>query len=701
MTALRTAEILRHLEPDAVADSELLARFLHRDEAAFEALVRRHGPLILSVCRRIARHEQDAEDAFQAVFLILAKKAAAIRNPDLLGNWLHGIAIRVAQRARRGAHRRRRREVQAVNLPEPAARVENADAEVGRLLHEELGKLSGIYREAILLCDLRGVSRAEAAKILGIAEGTVSSRLAAGRKRLAERLARRGIALAAAAVPTALADASAVGVLPDSLVAKTCALVANWQAGTTIPAAILRLTRGGFPMRSMLLASVAGMTLTAAGLVLASGSDDPPQPNNPPKEQTETKAAPNTNEEAKTIAYGVPRLQKAMNLDLTLRPESRIVWSPDGKRLAIHGQQGLPLSVAQVNVYSVAGFNVVEDETRSFGLDAKERLVGVTREGAVITELREYGLVSGFHRLTLWKPEKPSREILKKAGVDEADAAVAMQPARSVDLDSDHSFGFAFSPDGKSYRTVVKERIDGDRVKLSVREISMETGKALRTVFQIEGEFRNFQLCSDGSHLAAVQGDEAFVFEIATGRKAFQKLELDPKWNPTFKTLSSTGVAFSKKPEIQVELSPDGSVALLRRGIGRPVLINSNGQKKAPLLEGKEMLGTGDLDRQAFSHDSRLVAASGQRCVMQEQERNNKKQNTISALEMVINVWDTETGKLVKSWTLGRDQVLFAFHPTKPILAVVEPHTNYERTSRLIRLGLWDFSAEMPKNSER
>src|ERR1700749_4981243 len=114
-----------HFDDGDVSDGQLLERFLNaRDEEAFEALVRRHGPLVLGVCRRIASHTQDAEDAFQAVFLILATKAAAIRSPHLLGNWLYGVAVRVARKARRGAARRRAREVQAVNVPEPFARPE-------------------------------------------------------------------------------------------------------------------------------------------------------------------------------------------------------------------------------------------------------------------------------------------------------------------------------------------------------------------------------------------------------------------------------------------------------------------------------------------------------------------------------------------------------------------------------------------------
>jgi RNA polymerase sigma factor (sigma-70 family) len=146
MTGTRPAEILRQLEQaglpaHGLADRELLLRFAnHRDQAAFEVLVRRHGPMVLHVCRRVTGHPHDAEDAFQAAFLVLARKAGSIRTPDLLGNWLYGVAVRVAQKARRSAARRRAREVQVVDIPD-AAVPPDSPADIGPVLHEELATL--------------------------------------------------------------------------------------------------------------------------------------------------------------------------------------------------------------------------------------------------------------------------------------------------------------------------------------------------------------------------------------------------------------------------------------------------------------------------------------------------------------------------------------------------------------------------------
>src|SRR5262249_5741584 len=154
------AEILRQLEQSESSDSELVTRFVStKDAAAFAELVRRHGALVFGVCRRVTGHPQDAEDAFQATFLVLAKRAGSLRDSALLGNWLYGVAFRVAQRARRSAARRRAREVPVAVLPAPPApSPPPAMPELAPILDEELAALPPHYRDAIVLCDLRGAS---------------------------------------------------------------------------------------------------------------------------------------------------------------------------------------------------------------------------------------------------------------------------------------------------------------------------------------------------------------------------------------------------------------------------------------------------------------------------------------------------------------------------------------------------------------
>src|SRR5262245_8496932 len=190
-----------------LTDGQLLGSFLsRRDEAAFEALLRRHGPMVLSVCRRIIGNLHDAEDAFQATFLVLARKAASVVPRDAVGNWLYGVAYRTALKARTMALRRRMREKQVKEMPQlPAPMLENLQ-DLERVLDQELNRLPDKYRLLVVLCDLEGRTRRDVARQLGLPDGTVSNRLAAGRRMLARRLARRGVSAAGAVAVTVLAQ---------------------------------------------------------------------------------------------------------------------------------------------------------------------------------------------------------------------------------------------------------------------------------------------------------------------------------------------------------------------------------------------------------------------------------------------------------------------------------------------------------------
>ncbi|MBN9122369.1 MAG: sigma-70 family RNA polymerase sigma factor [Planctomycetes bacterium] len=220
--------------PD-VPDRDLLARFVaSRDEEAFAEIVRRHGPMVLAACRRVTGRPHDAEDAFQAAFLVLARRAGHINRPELLANWLYGVACRTALEAR--AARRRSEERVVPAAPEPAAPTPPDDtADLRRVIDEELARLPDKYRSAVVLCDLEGLPRAAAAAQLGIPEGTLSSRLAHARKVLAERLTRRGVTAGSAVVAAALnRDAMAV-VVPNNLTHKTVHAAVRFVPGAAPP----------------------------------------------------------------------------------------------------------------------------------------------------------------------------------------------------------------------------------------------------------------------------------------------------------------------------------------------------------------------------------------------------------------------------------------------------------------------------------
>ncbi|MGC8640475.1 MAG: RNA polymerase sigma factor, partial [Isosphaeraceae bacterium] len=179
----------------SLSDAQLLERYLTaRDEAAFEALVNQHGPMVLGLCRRLLRDPRDVEDAFQATFLVLVRKAPRIRDRGLLANWLYGVAYRVAVRARGNLLRRRARETSLGEIDPPATPDSDYPQEIPPALDQELNRLPARYRSPLVLCYLKGLTHDQAAKALGCPVGTVRSRLARGRELLRDRLTRRGCA---------------------------------------------------------------------------------------------------------------------------------------------------------------------------------------------------------------------------------------------------------------------------------------------------------------------------------------------------------------------------------------------------------------------------------------------------------------------------------------------------------------------------
>ena len=221
-------------------DGQLLQRFTtgHREaaELAFDALVERHGPMVLRVCRRLLDDPNDAEDAFQATFLVLIRRARSIRERGSLAAWLHGVALRVACRARVESARRRRIECRAlrsevVNDVSP----ERIDLEFG--IHEELERLPEKYRSPIVLCYLEGLTHEGAADRLGWPVGTVRGRLARARDLLRSRLIRRGVTASAALAAVGSLTDSARASVPAALRDATVRAAAEIASGQTIAAA--------------------------------------------------------------------------------------------------------------------------------------------------------------------------------------------------------------------------------------------------------------------------------------------------------------------------------------------------------------------------------------------------------------------------------------------------------------------------------
>ena len=265
-----------------LSEGELLGRFVaRRDQAAFEALIARHGPMVLGVCRRMLGDPHAAADAFQATFLVLVRKAGSLRDADRLGPWLHGVACKVAARSRADAARRREREARRAR-PEAWEEAAPLDgAELRGVLDEELNRLPERYRRPIILCYLEGHTHEEAARRLRCTSGTLRGRLDRGREKLRARLRRRGVA---PSVVLTLAEPAAPSV-PHALVAVTAtsaarALVGGATSTAGLPGALRAASLGKLPLAASVLA-VAGGSLLFLPRAAAPGRPQVPDPPGP------------------------------------------------------------------------------------------------------------------------------------------------------------------------------------------------------------------------------------------------------------------------------------------------------------------------------------------------------------------------------------------------------------------------------------
>jgi RNA polymerase sigma factor (sigma-70 family) len=254
------------LRPDLAGstDGELLGAFLTRqDAAALEMLVRRHAGMVHGVCRRVLGNAADADDAFQASFLVLVRRAASVVPREKVGNWLYGVAYKTALAAKRSLARRRTRERQVSDMPHPLANPELAQTELQQLLDHELSQLPEKYRLPVVLCYLEGRTRREVARQLRLPEGTLSNRLSAGRQRLAGRLKRRGLALTTGAV-AALLEREASAHVPAALVATTVNTVLQVAASPAALAALLPTPVGSLTQGVLQTMWLAKLKLTVA-----------------------------------------------------------------------------------------------------------------------------------------------------------------------------------------------------------------------------------------------------------------------------------------------------------------------------------------------------------------------------------------------------------------------------------------------------
>jgi RNA polymerase sigma factor (sigma-70 family) len=396
-----------------LTDGELLDCFVsHRDRAAVAALVRRHAQMVWSVCWRILRDHHDAEDAFQATFLVLVRKAPSIKPREMIVNWLYGVAHQTARKARATLAKRRAREKQVQELPEPEAQSAPAVcSEIQPLLDQELSRLPDKYRVAIVMCDLEGATQQEAARQLKIPEGTLTTRLMRARRMLARRLAWRGLAVACGSVEALLHQNTAFASAPASAVSLTIKVATSVAAGKTaaaglISANVTALTEG--VVRAMLFAKLKNITLALVLAVVIALTNALLVAGGPTKEG-------NTN-----VAKKLPQAETQPADGLTRKaptPPQQVQPEPE-KPKGLEGFYRL-----EIEAHSKSGLTKGVGYAINFHADEKEVLSMFTSD--VLTKWR--GLVTGIalrHRDDVFDPVK-GKENAKKMGSEVIAAAKA------------------------------------------------------------------------------------------------------------------------------------------------------------------------------------------------------------------------------------------------------------------------------------
>jgi RNA polymerase sigma factor (sigma-70 family) len=616
MAAVRLPAVLQHLRGLAAAgqgndlsDGQLLQRFAQtRDERAFEALVRRHGPLVHGVCQRILGPGPDQDDAFQATFLVLARKAGSIRKHASMGSWLHGTARRLALRLKYQRVRRQQRErslggVEEIALTPPGAVdpvVRASLRELGRILDEEVERLPARQRDVLVLCHLESLSSAEAARRLGCPPSTVKSRLLKARAVLQQRLWRRGITLSVTALTVIGAEQAASAALPASLLR---AAVQGGTAPAVAPRAALLADQflRTAPLARLPLTLAAVLVLTLAGLAAGLRPSPPPSAAGKP-------AAP-----AGPVVAAQPPVARDLQGDRLPDGASArlgttrwrhggltgfVAFLPDGKRV---------VSASNDRVFHVWEFPSGKG-IRRFGPGVDEPLplptrwrstempVGLSGDGKLLAfhvhdaEIQLYDVATGKKLATLAQEGQLSNLAISPDGRHVAvrdfvgHLTIWDWKARQAQhIAVPHRFiigeapALRYSPDGKLLAMTSNSR---DSSTIKVVDPLKAKGEQVRTLQTDQVTYIKWVLFAPDSKLLACADRSAVVrlIEVATGKQLgkFQLKERGP---------GPVGMAFSR----------DGK-AIVTRSMGRQTV------SEWDVATGKELRSFGPVGRQDPPH---------------------------------------------------------------------------------------------------
>jgi RNA polymerase sigma factor (sigma-70 family) len=546
MAGTPLAAVVCHLRrlaaPPAESDGDLLRRFATEyDEAAFARLVERHGPLVLGVCRRVLRDAEDSDDAFQATFFVLARKAASVRRSESLAGWLYRVAYRIALQARAERLRRHLRERQGHHMRRPDQPAATWD-DLRPVLDEELHALPDKYRLPVVLCYLEGRTLAQAAADLGWPRGTVAGRLARARDLLRQRLTRRGVALSAGLLAALLAEGAAPAAVPAALVGMTATGAALFAGGTacgSAPAALAEAALRAFAgtKARALAALLLGLALLAAGTGLLAGSmpgTEPPAAGPPAIDRPA--AAAKTKLDA--LRDPLPAGAVARLGTLRWRHEGEAEYlaiSPDGKIVAATSQRTI------IALWDAATGKVLRrfrpSQSRgardvgplAFSPDGKV-LAWVDFQGIHLWDLAADKEVRRFVRpvrdlagdMNILRFSPDGKLLAYRGGGPQAtilDADSGKELA-AVGRKEDCAPDLAFSPDSKTVAVAT--------FKPSVQLCDAATGRLLR---DIDVHFRpaaagagpdyvsNITFSPDGKRLAAAGRSAIVIADVATGKE--------------------------------------------------------------------------------------------------------------------------------------------------------------------------------------